>query len=128
MDWIPEHSHIVTGHVPVKYRDGEDPIKAGGKLFVIDGGIAKAYQPKTGIAGYTLIYNSRHLGIAEHTPFKNDLNSILHENTPKVRIAEVTEKRMLVADTDIGKNLQNQIDDLAELLKAYRDGIIKEKF
>ena len=124
----PLESHIITGHVPVKDREGEDPVKAGGKLFVIDGGIAKAYQPKTGIAGYTLIYNSRHLGIAVHTPFKNDLNSILHENTPTIRIAEATKKRMLVADTDIGKNLQSQIDELTELLGAYREGLIKEKY
>ncbi len=99
----PENSHIITGHVPEKNRDGENPVKAGGKLFVIDGGIAKAYQPKTGIAGYTLLYNSRHIALAEHTPFKNDLKSILHENTPTVRIAEVIDKRMMVADTDIGK-------------------------
>lgn len=126
-DLDPENSHIINGHVPVKYRDGENPIKANGKLFIIDGGIAKAYQSKTGIAGYTLIYNSRHLSIAEHKPFKNDLYSILNENTPTVRIAEVIKKRVTVADTDIGKMLLTQIDDLTDLLNAYKEGIIKEK-
>ena len=124
----PETSHIIAGHVPVKDKDGEDPIKAGGKMFVIDGGIAKAYQPKTGIAGYTLVYNSRHLGIAIHTPFKTDSKSLIFENTPTVKIAEASKKRILVADTDIGRNLQIQIDELSELLNAYRKGIIKEKF
>lgn len=122
----PEESHIITGHVPVKNRDGENPIKAGGKLFVIDGGIAKAYQQKTGIAGYTMIFNSRHIALAEHKPFKKDLNSILHENTPEVKIAEVKDKRMLVANTDIGADLQAQINDLEELLLAYREGTVKE--
>lgn len=123
----PDSSHIINGHVPVKFRDGENPIKAGGKLYVIDGGIAKSYQSKTGIAGYTLIYNSRHLSIAEHKPFKNDLYSILHENTPTVSIAEVIKKRVTVADTDIGRMLLAQIEDLTDLLNAYKEGIIKEK-
>lgn len=123
----PEGSHIINGHVPVKFRDGENPVKANGKLFVIDGGIAKAYQSKTGIAGYTLIYNSRQLSIAEHKSFKNDLHSILHENTPNVRTVEVIKKRVTVADTDIGKTLLAQIEDLTDLLNAYKEGLIKEK-
>lgn len=123
-----ECAHIINGHVPVKYRDGENPIKAGGKLYVIDGGIAKAYQSRTGIAGYTLIYNSRHLSMAEHKPFKNDLHSILHENTPNVKIVEVMEKRVTVADTDIGKTLLSQIEDLTDLLNAYKEGVIKENY
>lgn len=123
----PGKSHIINGHVPVKYKDGENPVKAKGKLFVIDGGIAKAYQPRTGIAGYTLIFNSRHLSIAEHKPFRQDPCGMPNENTPNVRTVEVMKNRVTVADTDTGKELQNQIDDLTELLEAYKKGIIKEK-
>ena len=124
----PEASHIINGHVPVKLIDGESPIKANGKVYVTDGGIAKAYQSKTGIAGYTLIFNSRHLSMAEHKPFNNDLETIiLHENTPTVRTVEVMKKRVTVAETDIGKDLQTQIDDLKGLLNAYRVGTIKER-
>ncbi len=117
-----EGSHIINGHVPVKLKDGESPVKGNGKLFVIDGGLSKSYQPKTGIAGYTLIFNSRHLALAEHKPF--DPN---HENTPKVTIVEKMKKRVMVADTDTGKELAAKIADLKELVAAYRGGILKEK-
>jgi len=117
-----EGSHIINGHVPVKLKDGESPIKGNGKLFVIDGGLSKSYQPKTGIAGYTLIFNSRHLALAEHKPFNRD-----QENTPKVTIVEQMQKRVMVADTDKGADLKQQINDLNELVAAYRGGIIKEK-
>ena len=117
-----EGSHIINGHVPVKLKDGESPIKGNGKLYVIDGGLSKSYQPKTGIAGYTLIFNSRHLALAEHKPFDRN-----HENTPKVTIVEKMQKRVMVADTDTGKMLAEKIADLKELVAAYRGGIIKEK-
>ena len=117
-----EGSHIINGHVPVKLKDGESPIKGNGKLYVIDGGLSKSYQPKTGIAGYTLIFNSRHLALAEHKPFDRN-----HENTPKVTIVEKMQKRVMVADTDTGKMLAEKIVDLKELVAAYRGGIIKEK-
>ena len=117
-----EGSHIINGHVPVKLKDGESPIKGNGKLYIIDGGLSKSYQPKTGIAGYTLIFNSRHLALAEHKPFDRN-----HENTPKVTIVEDMQKRVMVADTDTGKMLAEKISDLKELLAAYRGGIIKEK-
>ncbi len=117
-----EGSHIINGHVPVKIKDGETPVKANGKLFVIDGGLSKAYQSKTGIAGYTLIYNSRHLALAEHKPFKKE-----QENTPKVQIVEKMKNRVMVADTDLGRELKLQIQDLKELIAAYRSGLIKEK-
>ena len=97
-------SHIINGHVPVKIKDGETPIKAGGKLFIIDGGLSKAYQGKTGIAGYTLIFNSRHLALAEHKPFDPK-----KESTPKVSIVEKMRKRIMVADTDDGKELARRI-------------------
>lgn len=115
-------SHIINGHVPVKIKDGETPLKAGGKLYVIDGGLSKAYQSKTGIAGYTLIYNSHHLALAEHKPFDPT-----KENTPKVSIVEKMKRRVMVADTDMGVILAAQIEDLKELVHAYREGILKER-
>ena len=118
-----EGSHIINGHVPVKSKDGESPVKGNGKLYVIDGGLSKAYQPKTGIAGYTLIFNSHYLALAEHKPF--DPNQ---ESTPKVEIVERMRKRVMVADTDIGKRLQTQIEDLYELVAAYRAGVLKENY
>ncbi|NBJ81760.1 fructose-1,6-bisphosphatase [bacterium 1XD42-94] len=117
-----EGSHIINGHVPVKMKDGESPVKGNGKLYVIDGGLSKSYQPKTGIAGYTLIFNSRHLALAEHKPFDRD-----HENTPKVTIVEKMKNRVMVADTDTGRELAAKISDLKELVAAYRGGVIKEK-
>lgn len=115
-------AHIINGHVPVKIKDGETPVKGGGKLFIIDGGLSKAYQNKTGIAGYTLIYNSNHLALAEHKPFQPG-----KENTPKVTIVEKMKTRVMVGDTDLGKELAGRIEDLKELVLAYREGIIKEK-
>ena len=115
-------SHIINGHVPVKIKEGETPVKAGGKLYVIDGGLSKAYQSKTGIAGYTLIYNSHHLALAEHKPFDPT-----KENTPKVSIVEKMKRRVMVADTDMGVILAAQIEDLKELVHAYREGILKER-
>lgn len=117
-----EGAHIINGHVPVKIKDGEKPVKANGKLFIIDGGLSKAYQSKTGIAGYTLIFNSNHLALAEHKPFNPDT-----ESTPKVYIVEAMKRRVMVADTDNGKALAGRIDDLKELVAAYREGILKEK-
>ena len=115
-------SHIINGHVPVKIKDGETPVKAGGRLFVIDGGLSKAYQKHTGIAGYTLIYNSHHLALAEHKPFNPE-----GENTPKVSIVEKMKNRVMVAGTDKGQELLIQIQDLKELVAAYRRGDLKER-
>lgn len=115
-------SHIINGHVPVKIKEGESPVKARGKLFLIDGGLSKAYQTKTGIAGYTLIYNSNHLALAEHKPFDPK-----KESTPKVSVVENMKNRVMVADTDKGAELAERIADLKELVAAYRDGVIKEK-
>lgn len=122
-----EHAHIINGHVPVRIKKGESPIKANGKLFVIDGGISKAYQSKTGIAGYTLIYNSRHLALAEHKPFIGGENEVLHENTPKVKIVEIMNQRVTVANTDVGRELDEKIESLKELLFAYKEGVLKER-
>ncbi len=120
---LPEAgSHIINGHVPVKMKDGEKPVKAGGKLFIIDGGLSKAYQSTTGIEGYTLIYNSHHLALAEHMPYDPR-----KENTPKVSVVEKMASRVMVADTDKGQELKEQIEDLKELVAAYRKGTIKER-
>lgn len=114
-------SHIINGHVPAEIRDGETPVKANGKLFVIDGGISNAYQERTGIAGYTLIFNSTHLALAEHKPFNP-----VKESTPKVSIVEKMQKRIMVADTDDGQVLALRIETLKELVASYRKGLLKE--
>ena len=118
-----DSGHIMNGHVPVKIKDGESPVKAGGKLYVIDGGISKAYQQTTGIAGYTLIYDSHSLSLAEHKPFKSGSP----EQTPEIRIVEKLPARADISDTDKGEELLEQISDLRQLLNAYIEGSIKEK-
>ncbi|MBO4865776.1 MAG: fructose-1,6-bisphosphatase [Ruminococcus sp.] len=119
----PERGHIINGHVPVKIKNGESPVKAGGKLFVIDGGISKAYQKATGIAGYTLICDSHSLNLAEHKPFIAGES----EHTPTLHLVERFDHRANICDTDRGEELLAKINDLRELLKAYRSGIIKQK-
>lgn len=125
----PENSHIINGHVPVKTLKGETPIKANGKLLVIDGGFSKAYQPETGIAGYTLIYNSYGLQLVQHEPFESTHTAIAEgkDILSTTFILEYTAKRMTVRDTDIGKELIEQINSLEKLLTAYRKGLIKER-
>ena len=125
----PEKSHIISGHVPVKTCKGESPIKAGGKLLMIDGGFSKAYHSETGIAGYTLIYNSHGLQLVQHEPFESAVKAVEEGKdiiSTKV-IVEATTDRITVRDTTIGKELQVQIDDLKNLLAAYRSGQIKER-
>jgi len=122
------HCHIVNGHVPVKARKGESPIKGGGKLIVIDGGFSKAYQPTSGIAGYTLIFSSRYFRIVAHHPFAGKYNA-LHKNQDiegDQHIIEKIENRMKIAETDEGRELQAQVDDLMDLLEAYRSGAVTE--
>lgn len=118
----PERGHIINGHVPVKIKNGEKPVKAGGRLFVIDGGISKAYQKATGIAGYTLIYDSHSLNLAEHRQFIAGES----EHTPEIHLVERLDRRANISDTDKGAELLEQINDLRELLRAYRSGEIKE--
>ncbi|MPN20109.1 Fructose-1,6-bisphosphatase class 3 [bioreactor metagenome] len=124
----PEISHIINGHMPVKTLKGESPIKANGKLLVIDGGFSKAYQPETGIAGYTLIYNSYGLQLVQHEPFESTQKAIEEgkDILSTSFILERTADRMRIRDTDIGKDLIGQIANLQNLLIAYRKGIIKE--
>lgn len=122
----PAHSHIVNGHVPVKEKEGESPIRGEGLLFVIDGGISKAYQRQTGFGGYTLIYNSHHLALAQHKPYAQIMENP-RQSAPKVRIVENMPRRVLVADTDTGALLRERIGQGEDLLSAYREGTIKEQ-
>ncbi len=124
----PENGHIVNGHVPVKVKKGETPIKANGKLFVIDGGFSRAYQGETGIAGYTLIYNSHGLVLVSHEPFESTDSAIANETDihSSTVALQYTNDRIRVKDTDNGKQLEKEIADLELLLRAYREGIIKE--
>ncbi len=121
--------HIINGHVPVHAMDGENPIKANGKLMVIDGGFSQAYHKETGIAGYTLVYHSRGFQLVQHEPFTNTKDAILRGTDIKSTtvIVEMSAHRMLVADTDKGTELRRQVADLQELLYAYRHGFIKER-
>ena len=120
--------HIINGHVPVHVINGENPIKANGKLMVIDGGFSQAYHKETGIAGYTLVYHSRGFVLVQHEPFTSTSEAIRKCTDIKstTQIVEMSSHRMLVADTDKGSELLKQIKDLQELLYAYRHGFIKE--
>ncbi len=121
----PDTSHIINGHIPVKHKNGQKPISANGKMYVIDGGISKAYQPKTGIAGYTLMFNSHYLALAEHSNYEV-MESVHGAYTPKLHITERFPKRLLVGDMDEGKEIEERIKDLRDLFKAYKQGTIKE--
>ena len=122
------HCHIINGHIPVKSKKGESPIKGGGKLIVIDGGFCRAYQPTTGIAGYTLIYNSNCYRIVSHKPFDGKEKAIRRnwDIASTSTIFERMETRVKIAETDVGSQLQRQADDLKALLKAYQMGEVKE--
>lgn len=124
-----EHRHIINGHVPVKVGDGENPVKANGKLMVIDGGFSKAYHSTTGIAGYTLVYHSRGFELVQHEPFTS-ADEAVKKGTDIIstnRLVELSSHRVRVRDTDRGKELTGQIQELRELLYAYRHGLIKER-
>ena len=125
---LPGASHIVNGHVPVREKNGESPIKGGGRLVVIDGGFCRAYHEKTGIAGYTLVYSSRTMSLRTHQPFesaekavKDNLDIISQKN-----ILETENHRILVEDTDEGEVLRERVHDLKQLVTAYQLGWIKE--
>lgn len=124
-----EHRHIINGHVPVRVGKGETPIKANGRLMVIDGGFSRVYHNRTGIAGYTLVYHSRGFELVQHAPFTSTEEAILngtdiHSTT---QIVEMMGRREKVLDTDIGRGITVKIADLERLLTAYRKGIIKER-
>lgn len=124
-----EHRHIINGHVPVRAGKGENPVKANGKLMVIDGGFSKAYHDMTGIAGYTLVYHSRGFELVQHEPFTSAEEAV--RNATDIisinRLVELNSRRVRVRDTDRGRELLSQIDELRELLYAYRRGLIKER-
>ena len=124
-----EESHIINGHVPVESKNGESPIKANGRILVIDGGFSKTYQKKTGIAGYTLIYNSYSLQLVSHEPFSSAEEAIVNESDilSTTVVVEHKVKRRRVKDTDAGEKIKDEIKDLKLLLLAYRKGLIKER-
>ena len=122
-------SHIVNGHTPVLTVEGELPIRANGKLLVIDGGFCNDYHKKTGIAGYTLIYNSHGLRIMAHQPFET-IYKAMKENLDiesESQLIETEKARVMVKDTDVGKEISEIIEDLELLLQGYRSGEIKER-
>ena len=122
-------THIINGHVPVKSKNGESPVKCGGKVMVIDGGFSRAYQKETGIAGYTLISNSYGLILVAHEPFESTEAAIERESdihSDSVIVNRVLERK-LVGDTDVGRDLREQIADLEVLLESYRSGQIAER-
>ena len=124
-----KYGHIINGHIPVKFKDGESPVKANGKLILIDGGMSAAYRKQTGIAGYTLIYNSYGLAITSHLPFES-IDGMINNKDEMISqkyIVEKLDKRILVGDTDKGKHLMNDIEDLKKLMFLYDTGIISEK-
>ena len=125
----PGYGHIVNGHVPVKRKDGESPVKCGGKVMVIDGGFSKAYQKETGIAGYTLVFNSYGLLLVAHEPFESTEAAIENEIDihSEIMVVKRLKDRLAVGDTDVGRDLREQISDLERLLAAYRNGEIIEK-
>lgn len=125
----PEKGHIINGHVPVHQSEGESPVKCDGKVIVIDGGFSKPYQKVTGIAGYTLIYNSYGLNLTAHEPFTSKADAVARETdivSNRVAVSYMS-RRQLVGDTDTGHALKERIQELIQLLDAYRTGIIKEK-
>ncbi len=124
-----QYRHIINGHIPVKTIKGENPVKANGKMMVIDGGFSKAYQPETGIAGYTLVYHSRGFQLVQHEPFTSITQAVEEGLDIKstYQLVEMTNHRMMVKDTDMGEELRGQIDDLKKLLNAYRSGVISER-
>ena len=121
------HRHIINGHVPVRTIKGEQPIKANGKMMVIDGGFSKAYQPTTGIAGYTLVYHSRGFQLVQHEPYTSIEQAVRegHDIKSTTQIVEMSSRRMMVKDTDKGREIKAQIADLNNLLYAYRSGLIQ---
>lgn len=124
-----QYTHIINGHIPVKAHKGETPIKAEGKLLVIDGGFSKAYQEETGIAGYTLIFNSHGLKLVQHHPFESAEKAALlgKDIISTTSVVEFVSNRMLVKDTDNGKRLMSQVSDLKNLLEAYRSGKVRQR-
>lgn len=123
------HSHIINGHVPVRTIKGEKPVKADGKLLVIDGGFSKAYQPTTGIAGYTLVYHSHGFQLVQHEPFESREKAIKEGLDIKstIFLVDYSQQRMMVRDTDKGREIREQVNELQKLLVAFRSGLVQER-
>ena len=126
---LTPYSHIINGHVPVRAAEGESPVKANGKLIVIDGGFCKAYHRATGIAGYTLIYNSRGMRIMSHEPFETTEKAVLENKDIESHsdVFETQSTRVMVMDTDNGNHISDRIYELTLLLHAYREGVLIPK-
>ena len=128
MAWRGPHRHIINGHVPVKVKKGESPVKGDGRLIVIDGGFCRAYQSTSGIAGYTLVYNSHGYRMIAHQPFAGKEKAV-QENFDIASAADIFEwfeERQKIEDTDEGIRLGERISDLRELLEAYQAGVVAE--
>ena len=125
----PQEGRIINGHIPVRTIKGETPMRAEGKRFVIDGGFSKPYQEKTGIAGYTLIYNSHGIQLVEHDEFESREQAVLSGSDIHSRtlLQDFSHRRMLIRDTDLGQELLQEVEDLKQLLAAYENGSIKER-
>lgn len=124
----PDFGHIINGHIPVRVSKGENPIKANGRLIVIDGGFSKAYQKQTGIAGYTLIYSSRGLSLRSHGPFES-MQKAVRENEDIIStkyVFEASEHRLYIRDTDTGAAIRREIGELKDLIAAYDSGELDE--
>ncbi len=122
-------SHVINGHVPVKAAEGENPVKGGGRLIVIDGGFCRAYQPKTGIAGYTLVYNSRGLVLRTHQPFEGREKAIAQDEDIASRGEQIyaAPRRVLIQDTDAGREKAQLVGDLRRLIRFYQSGLLQER-
>jgi fructose-1,6-bisphosphatase-3 len=124
-----KHRHIINGHVPVHVAEGESPIKAEGRLMVIDGGFSQHYHSTTGIAGYTLVYHSRGFELIQHEPFTSRKDAILNgtDTHSSKQLVEITGHRLRVRDTDLGTKIQTRIKELYELVSVYKHGYLKER-
>ncbi len=123
----PETAKILNGHVPVKFKDGESPMRGEGLLYIIDGGISKAYQKTTGIAGYTFIYNSRFMALSQHKPYQPlQPDGTQMFTTPEIKTVHLLKERQYIRNTDDGKKLLSEIAELEALIEAYHSGAIKE--
>ena len=125
----PDKGHIINGHVPVKVKKGESPVHCGGKVIIIDGGFSRAYQKVTGIAGYTLVSDSRTVKLIAHEPFVSTQEAVLNERDihSASEVIRKSETRLRVKDTDTGREMEERIADLEKLLEAYRCGALKER-
>ena len=122
-------THVINGHMPVHLKDGEKPVRCGGKLLMIDGGMSRPYQRETGIAGYTLVYNSYGMRLVAHDPFRSAEEAVTTENDihSVTEVVQLSDRRLSIRDTDNGKRMEENVAELTALLEAYRAGTVREK-